>query len=477
MKKLSGLDSAFLYAETPACPMNVVAVVVLEARDGKPVDFDAIVARVEERLPLLPPFRRKLVETPAGLDHPIWIEDPEFDLREHVLRVGVRPPGTRVELAEVVARAAGSRLDRSRPLWELWVVEGLEDDRVAMVFKAHHAALDGVTGAAMLIHLFDRPEVAGCEVMQLDRWRGEAEPSAAEMLARSVAALPERARGMGGALWRTGQSLLRIARSADDPRSGAVDVAKPFSAPATCFNGALSRSRTAAYARTSLERVGLIREAFGGTVNDVVLAACATAMRRYLEGRDELPQGPLVAALPVSTRDGGDPDFSGNHISAMLVELPVHLADPLTRYYEVCHSARAGKRFHTTMGPRTLEALADLTSPALAGSAVALYSSWKLASRHRPLCNLVVSNVRGPGEALALRGARVEALHPHGPLLEGAGLNITIMSYAGVVDIGVLASGQAVDELADGVATGIEELAKLADRGHPAVDESILAIE
>ncbi len=472
MRNLSGLDAIFLRAETPSTPMNVIATIVLDrgradALSGggaRRLDFEAIVQRLAERIHLMTPFRQRLVETPFGLDQPAWIDDPDFDLRDHVMQVVVPSPGTREHLERVVARIAERPLDRSRPLWELWVVEGLEDDRMAIVTKAHHAALDGVSGAALLLHLFDRPEAIE-PLPSAQAWQGEREPTPAELLSRAAGRLRERGAHLGDAARCAGGSLARILRSRIEAAAPVRDAALPFTAPTTSWNRPLSTRRSVAYTRTPLDQVATIRAAFGGTINDVVLAACTAALRDYLIEHDELPDGPLVASIPISTRSFDDGP-GGNHISAMLAALPVHIDEPMHRYWEVCRSARDAKRFHGLLGDRAIAAFAELSPGPLVGSALRLYSRWKLASLHRPLHNLVISNVPGPGVRLALAGAPVEALHPHGPLMEGAGLNITVMSYAGSLDIGVLACRESLPQiglLANGIATAIEALAKQAD--------------
>ena len=464
MRNLSGLDAIFLRAETPTTPMNVIATMLLDRCSAPGLDFDGVLDRLAERIHLMTPFRRRLVETPFGLDQPAWIDDPDFELRDHVMRVVVPAPGSREDLERVVARIAERPLGRSRPLWELWVVEGLADDRLAIVTKAHHAALDGVTGAALLMHLFDRPEAVET-LPSTESWRGEREPTPGELVSRAAGRLRERSAELSGAARCAGRSVMRILRSRIEDAAPVRDAALPFAAPPTSWNRSLSTRRVVAYARTPLDQVATIREAFGGTINDVVLAACTAALREYLIDRDELPDGPLVASIPVSTRTLDDAP-GGNHISAMLATLPVHIDEPVHRYWEVCRSARDAKRFHALLGEGAIAAFAELSPGPLVGGALRLYSRWKLASLHRPLHNLVISNVPGPPVPLALAGARVEALHPHGPLMEGAGLNITVMSYAGSLDIGVLGCRESlprIDLLATGVATAVEALAKMAE--------------
>jgi diacylglycerol O-acyltransferase len=464
MKQLSGLDAVFLHSETPSMPMNVLATIVLGGGSSESLGFDSIVDRVEQRLSHLAPFRRRMVETPLGLDQPVWIEDGTFDVLDHVMRTVAQAPGGSAELERSVARIAERPLERTRPLWELWVVEGLSDGRVALVTKVHHALLDGVSGAALLLHLFDRPFEPGVE-LEADPWQGEAEPSPLEMISRAAGRLVSRTTRAASAAREAGGSIARLVGAGLSAGAPVRDAALPFTAPATSFNRALSSRRSIAYARTPLDRIATIREAFGGTLNDVVLTACTTALREYLIARDELPDAPLVASIPISTRELDD-EPGGNRVSAMLTELPVHIDETMHRYGEVCRSAQSAKHFHSLLGNHTVEALAEITPGALVGGALRLYSRWRLASLHRPLHNLIISNVPGPPIPLSFEGAPVEALHPHGPLMEGAGLNITVMSYAGSLDVGVLACRESVPEvglLATAVARAVDDLAELAE--------------
>lgn len=463
IKPLSGLDATFLYAETPNTPMNVIGTVIVEGE----VDHAALIARFEERLPALTPFRRRLVDMPLGLDHPGWIEDPDFDVREHVTRMRVGAPGDARALEQAVARIARRHLDRSRPLWELVVLDGLEDDRTALVVKAHHAAVDGVAGAALLLHLFDRP---GGDGAAESLPQAEPEPGSSELVQHGLSRLWERPGRVAGSLGQAGRSAGNLLKSWLAPDPAVRQAALPFQAPPSPFNGTLSPRRSVAYARVPLETLRRVRGAFGGTVNDVVLAACTRALQGELAERGALPERPLLAAVPVSTRTLADAADCGNRLSVFFAELPVRLEDPLHQLAEVRRSARRAKRFHAALGHQTLAALAELATPGLMQGALGLYGRWQLASLHRPPFNVLISNVQGPPMALELLGRPVHALRPHGPLMEGTGLNITLLSYAGSLDIGVLACQERVPEanrLADRIAEALEELAKLADAALP----------
>lgn len=465
MQNLTGLDAVFLQAETPTTPMNVLGTIVVDVRGRSDLGYEAVVARFEERLPRLAPFRRRLVETPFGLDQPVWIEDAEIDVRDHVMKL--RASGRLNELEELVAQIAECPLDRSKPLWEVWVIEGLEDDRMAIVTKVHHAAVDGVSAAALLLHIFDCDVEPGAGAgAGAAEYECETVPSRASLVERAVRRAPLRAGALAGAVRSAGEGLGRLLRARVEDAAPVRDAATPLSAPPTSFNRALSDERRVAYARVPLELLAPIREAFGGTINDIVLAACTAALRDYLLERGELPEAPLVATIPISTRSFDD-EPGGNRVSAMFAELPVQVDESLHRYWEVCRGSRNAKRFHRLLGSETVAALAELSPGPLVGAALQLYSRLGLANLHRPVQNLVVSNVAGPPMRLSLDGAPVEAVHPHGPLMEGAGLNITVISYAGSLDIGILACRQSIrraDSLATGVAAAIESLYKQAEK-------------
>ncbi len=476
MNPLTGLDATFLDAETPHAPMNVVATVILEPdAQGEPLPFERIARRIEARVTKIPAFRRKLLEAPLGLDTPTWVDDPDFTPRDHMLRVCAEEPGGREELGAVVARIAAERLDRSRPLWKIWVVEGLAHDRTALVIKAHHAALDGVSGAALLVHLFDLPE----NLAPIARRKGEArrdaahlapvpeaEPGLAERFVSLATRLPVRALRSARAARSVAGALLGAAAEMPLEPSALAERIAGFKAPRTPWNGALSARRSVGYARVQRAQITRIRSVLGGTTNDVILAACSAALREMLQERGALTEAPLVAAIPVSTRRAGDAP-GGNRISAMLCGLPTQIEDPESCLEAVRFETQRAKQAHARFGSETLAEMAEITPSALTRRALDAYSRFGGASHHAPLQNVVISNVPGPRTAFTFCGVQVRALRPHGPLMEGTGLNVTVMSYADSIDIGVLTCARMLPHaapIADGIAGAIERLAKRANR-------------
>jgi WS/DGAT/MGAT family acyltransferase len=477
MKALSGIDSAFLSLETPTTPMNIVGAILLDPSTAPHgCSFDSIRALVKQRVPRLAPFRRRLVEMPFGVDHPVWIEDPDFDLDHHVHLTVLDPPGAEADLAQVVARLASQPLDRSRPLWQLWVVEGLEENRLAIIIVSHHAIADGASGAELLMQFFDlSPEPAG-DVVQADPWWPEAVPSAARLLAEALGRLVERPAHVLRTCTELGRTAGRLSQLWLDSEGGGSS-AWPFAAPRVPWNAALSRERAVAYGRARLADLKRVKAVFGGTVNDAVLAASTGALRGYLQARGALPDAPLVATVPVSVRGDDQRGTHGNHISAMFAHLPVHLEHPLAQLLVIRRQMRSAKRVHEAIGDSALASAAELASPVLLAAAARLYTlllQSRLGSAPPPIHNLIISNVMGPPVPLYTAGARVTAVHPHGPAMEGAGMNITVLSYVDSVDFGVMADAQSVPdvhEIARGFERAVAELAALADeRSAPAGD-------
>jgi WS/DGAT/MGAT family acyltransferase len=468
MERLSGIDAAFLYFETPAMHMHVTGVLVLDPStmtgDGPP--FEAIRHMLESRMHLLPPFRRKVVPVPFQLDHPVWVDDPGFDIENHLHRIGCPSPGGMHELADLVADIAARPLDRTKPLWEMWVIEGLEHGYIAAVTKMHHCAIDGVSGADLMVHLFDlEPQPPATEAAP--EWQPQPEPSDVEIVARAFAhraTNPIKLARVMGRTARAGLNIVRVRRRPDAP-----PAALPLTAPRTQFTGAITPHRSVAFGKATLDDFKFIKTTFGTTVNDVVLAACTGSVRRWLETHGGIPDKPLIASVPVSVRSDDERGSMGNRVSAMFVNLPVHLVDPVERLLAVHEETKGAKEVHHAMGADMLTNWAEVMGPALFTQAARLYSNLKLADRHRPVHNLVISNVPGPPFPLYCAGMRCIATYPLGPVMEGAGINITVLSNMGSVDFGVIACRDTVPELWDiagGFGEAVDELRKAAaERG------------
>jgi WS/DGAT/MGAT family acyltransferase len=464
MERLSGLDASFLYLETPQLHMHVAMSTTLDpATVPGGYSFARIKNLIAERIPLAPVFQRRLVEVPFHLSHPVWVDDPDFDIDYHVRLAAVPKPGGLRELAELAGDIAGRPLDRARPLWEMWVVEGLADDHIGLITKMHHSTVDGVSGAELLSILFDLEPDPPPRDAPVEHHPDTHIPSQLELVTQALVARTLRPFEMTRDLVRTSQRVLNVrrVRLGSEHRPGLGKAALPLSAPRTSFNGSLTRRRSVAYAAIGLDDVKRLKTARGTTVNDVVLAVCTGALRRFLLEGDELPDKPLVAVVPVSVRPN-NPDVHGsNKVSSMFVQLPSQLDDPLDRLEFIHQGTKGAKEEHNALGADTLLNWAEHATPNVFANAARLYSRMKLADRHRPIANLVVSNVPGPDFPLYLGGAELQTGFPLGPVMDGMGVNITIMSYRGVMYWGIMACPETIPKvwnLAADIPVALDEL-------------------
>jgi diacylglycerol O-acyltransferase len=464
-KRLTGLDAIFLYVETEAMPMHVALCAVLDPSTVPGgYTFEKMRDFIGSRVPLIKEFHRVVAEVPFRLNHPVWVDDPSYAVEHHVHRAVLDAPGDEHQLAAFVAEMAERRLDRSRPLWEFWVVEGLEGGRIALAGKVHHCALDGGAAADLMPAFFgiepDPPPVEPTDTEPAPR------PDDLELLSSAAV---DRARNFVnaiGAVGRLGRSVRTIAtRRAETESAGGT----PLACPTTPFNGAITSRRAISFGRLALADVKAVGRASGATVNDVLLATCAQAFRAYLLLVDALPDEPLVAGVPVGVRQERGQGETGNKVSAMFVPLHTEIEDPAECLRATVRDSDAAKREHAIVGGDTILRLAELADPLALPFGTHVYSRTGLADRHRPAINAIVSNVVGPPFPIYLGGARAERLYPMGPVIEGAGVNLTVMSYDGHVDIGLLAAAvlvpdpwvvtrrlpRALDSLAEAVGAGL----------------------
>ncbi len=496
-ERISGLDGAFLALESETTHLHVTGVLVLDPMDVSPdVVFRRIRARIAERMDLVRPFRMRVESAPLGLDHPRLIEVPRVDLDYHLRRAGLPHPGGRRELEAFAADAASRPLDRRRPLWEMHVVEGLAGGGVAVVAKVHHAVIDGVAGAELLATFLDldpdpraaavtpidharRPRGAGpVGTFAADEVRGAADRLGGESDAlpggTSLAELEPWLQLLGSLPGRLDDTVRIVGRTAQRLRSLAPDRHRavtpeplPFSAPRTSINRAISPHRRAAFGDLGMPAMNRVREVLGGTLNDVVLAVVAGSLRSFFASRSELPDRPLVAMVPVSVRTPTQRGTLGNQLSAVLVELPVDVADPVERLARVRASAAAAKRLDAADRSQLARNWADVVLPGVTARAARVATDRRLFDRMRPIFNLVVSNVPGPPVPLYLAGMRLRGMYPLGPITEGSAVNITVVSYVDTVKVGVLACWELVpdvDVIACGLEDALAELVRAADR-------------
>ncbi len=469
MERLSGMDATFLYVETHDAHMHVAMTGIYDvsSMDGG-YSFDKIKEHIRSRLHLVPPFTRRLVQVPFRFHHPVWVQDPNFNLDYHVRRIGCPTPGGRRELADVAAQIASIPLDRTRPLWEAWVIEGLKQDRVGFVVKVHHAAIDGASGAEIMTELYDlTPEGRDLDPVEMEP---EHIPTDQELLTYAALSKLRLARESFGLARRTIAGISDLISSVRDPNSS--HGATPLTAPRAPWNHTIGPHRTVSFARLPLEEAKAVKDTLGVKLNDVILAVCSGTLRHYLAARNELPEESLMATCPVSVRvDGVDADL-GNKVSAMFASLATDIADPTERLAAIAKSTSGAKLDHDLVGARTLTDWAEWASPRTFGLASRLYGSMQLADSIRPLHNLVISNVPGPPFPLYLAGAELVAAYPMGPIMDGAGLNITVLSYRDHIDIGFMADRELVPDIWD-VAAAVdptfEELAALAVDKNPTI--------
>ncbi|MDH4170528.1 MAG: wax ester/triacylglycerol synthase family O-acyltransferase [Acidimicrobiia bacterium] len=457
MQQLSGIDASFLSLETGGMLGHVSGLVVIDPSTADPpLNYDDWHREIEARLHLVPPFRRRLVEVPLGLDFPYWIEDPHFDLDYHLRHIALPAPGDREMLADQVARIHSRPLDRARPLWEMYLIEGLEGGRAAVMTKFHHAAIDGVSGAEILAALVDLEPTPSPPPPPDTVWTPEAAPDPARMLAKGAVSLmtqPARAVRFG---YRTARSLPGLgalvgpglANILTSPGQAPELLRRPDAlAPRTPFNHSIGRHRRLAFAQVSLEQVKAVKNRHGVTVNDVVMAMCSGAIRAWLGEYDHIPERTLVAMVPISVRDAANQHDIGNHVSSLVCSLATDVEDPIERLRTI-HEAMAGvKEQHDALPADILSDATTFATPAIAGLASRLVARTRLADRINPLFNVVISNVPGPPVPLYTAGARIEADYPVSAIIDGVGLNITVMSLDGHLDFGLVACRDLVEDL------------------------------
>ena len=463
MERLSGLDASFLYMESPAHPMHTLKLLVLEPTTAELEGslHDRLHANLAARLDLLPPLRRRLLGVPLGLHHPLWIEDPSFDLSAHLRRAQVPAPGSRAQLDGIVAEIAAEPLDRRRPLWEIWSLEGLEHDRVAILVKIHHAVADGMAVAALLANVMT-PER---EPSDRTPWAPDRVPSPAELLADAAVDHARLLARLPGLAVRTARRGLALAWSR---RGASVRTPWPIlDTPPTSFNGALTGARAFATASLPLSDAKTIKAHFGVTLNDVVLAIVAGALRRYLDARGELPTRSLVASVPTASgAHDGAPRLTGNRVSSLFTSLATHVADPVERLRAIHAVTVEAKELQHALGTELLGDWAAYSAPGAVSWALRQWNDRRLADVFPAPINLIVSNVPGPHAPLSVPGHRLLAIYSVGPVLEGIGLNITAWSYQGELHVGILACRDMVPEphlIADGLTVALGELLARAE--------------
>ncbi|HEY2214164.1 MAG TPA: wax ester/triacylglycerol synthase family O-acyltransferase [Acidimicrobiales bacterium] len=454
VQRMYGIDPMFIYSETAESPMEVAFTCVFDpatAPDG--YSFENVRQRVAQRLPHVPLLRRKLVPVPLGLDHPRWVDDPDFDLDNHLHRTRLADNSGRLGLSDLTAEIMSNSLSPGQPPWELHVVEGLDEGRVAVIAKMHHSAIDGVSGTRIMAQLLDVTPLAETPTIPAPTWNPSPAPSAIRMLSDSLPNLLSSPTRYVRAAREIGKATVRLARHA--LKEGTASLSVPLGAPSH-FDSPMKSSRSVAFIELPLSEVRQLKEQAGVTLNDVVLAACSGALRNYLGGHASSCVDPLVAVVPVSVRALNEGDAMGNRLSAMFVGLASNRPEPLDRLHGVAESCRSAKAQEQAVGYADLvTALSEAVPPPLARAIFRLGARAGAVRRLRP-GNLVVSNVPGPKFPLYFAGMRMLGVYPIGPVIDGVALNITVQNYLDSLFVGLNACPAAVSD--------IDELATLVGR-------------
>jgi WS/DGAT/MGAT family acyltransferase len=459
MERMRGIDPMFIYSDTPETPMEIAYACVFDpatTEDG--YSFGRVHDVLEARMPTLTPFRRRLVPVPLGLDHPRWVDDPEFDLGNHLHRAAAPHPGGEEEFTDMVAKVMGRPLQPDQPPWEMHVIEGLAGGMVGLIAKVHHSVIDGVAGAQLLAQLLDLTPEGSAVTEPCPPWLPARLPSGARLVTDSLPSIINSPVRALRAAREIGRTAVRLALRAIDDHSGPVSI--PLGAPPT-FESPVGARRAISFAELDMAAVRTLKERYGSTINDVVLAVCSGALRSHLAAHDQGIDSPLVAVVPVSVRSDVQSEAVGNQLSAMFVPLANDRQTPLERLRTVTAASESCKGQERAVGFGPMATLlADAIPPALAKPAVQLGVRSGVLRRVRA-GNLMVSNVPGPGFPLYFAGMELRAVHPLGPVVDGVALNITVQSYRESLFVGINASATAVPDLPGLARAMVEELSLL----------------
>lgn len=466
MKQLSGLDASFLHLETPEMPMHVGGLNIFELPKGYHGDFhEDVKAHIVSRMHLASIFTKKLALMPFDLANPVWVDDDAVDIDYHIRKITLPKPGTMTQLETYVGRLHSSLLDRSRPLWEFYVFEGLKGGQAAFYSKIHHAALDGKGGEALAQAMLDITPVARTVKKAEPRTGAAYQPSVNDMVGaafrNNLAQYWKLIKLLPAAVKAIGEVALP-AKGEDGKRH--IGFPKNFKlGPKTPLNVAITNQRSFSTVKISLVEAREIAKAFDGSLNDAVMAICSGALRRYLASHEALPKKTLVAALPVSLREEGNTELN-NQVSMMLVNLATDIADPRRRTREIVKASNAMKLTLKSVKSVMPTDFPSLGAPWLISGLVSLYGRSRLADKIPPIANVVISNVPGPRVPLYMAGGRMLTYFPVSIVVHGVALNITVQSYDGYLDFGLIACRRALPD--------IRELARMMTESHKEVLEA-----
>ncbi|MCH9728853.1 MAG: wax ester/triacylglycerol synthase family O-acyltransferase [Actinomycetia bacterium] len=464
MNRLSGLDGVSLHGETPEMPTHVLAVAFVDPSARGDLTAGALVRLLAERATAIPQFRQRLLTKPFGLGQPAWVEDPAIDIHDHLHRARLTEPGTMRELTAFIGEVHAQPLDRRRPLWEAWVVQGLSDGRLVVVIKFSHALADGVGAVTSLLpelmtadpHAeFVEPQRSTATMPGLtERVRDAID----EVAANSATGLRVTAKlapvAVKSVIGSAAASVRQLITGTEPQRATASDAQPDESSPPSRLNAPLTTRRSVAFAGVPMDDLHAITAAFGVTINDVFLTATTSALRRWLDTYEAVPSAPLRTMMPISTRCVDD--NSSNSWSTVAVTLPVHLDSAAAQLASIHETTASIKKARRSTPPVNLADVIDLVPPALIGLASGVYSSLKLSRFHPPVAHAITSNVPGPAKPVYAAGAHVLGIHAMAPLV-GANLNVTAVSYASTFAVGLVACPDNVEDVAS-IARAIEDV-------------------
>ena len=435
IQQISGNDATFLYAESPTSPMHVATLTIVEG-SLKYEDFKEMIA---SKLHKIPKFRQRLLNVPMNLDYPYWVDDPNFELDLHLHRLKLPDPSNWKTLRELTSSLFSNSLDLRRPLWSISFIEGIDEipqvpkGSVAIVTKIHHVMIDGVSGVGIMGMLFDRNEKDEDKVKPPKPFDPEPLPDELSLLLKSGYSFIKNPLKIPKMVSETVVALIK--KKAESKLKNQKEFGSGrFPVPKTIFNGSISPKRTWGTAILSFDRINALRKVMGVSINDLILAICAGAIRRYLHEREKLPLQPLVANVPISIRVKGSKEMN-NQISNMFVQIGTHIEDPIERLEYIQEQTLLGKEKHNAVGAKSLAKMADSVPFGLANLAAGLYSKYNIKELHRPPFNVTITNVPGPREVLYLRGHKIVSIFGLTPVVDGFGLIIAAFSYNGQVSI------------------------------------------
>ena len=447
LDRLTSIDASFLSNESGSSHMHIGAVIIVE---GPPPSYEDLISHIESRLHLVPRYRQKLAIPPVETGRPFWVDDPRFNIEYHVRHSALPAPGSEADLRRLVSRVFSQQLDRSKPLWELWLIQGLKKKRFALISKTHHALVDGVSGVDIGTILFDLQPIPDPSP-ERHEWIPSPEPSSAELAAKGIEGLAKTPLRIARRLNQVVRSPTRAVGQATEALEGVGDVAWALAnpAPEVPLNTEIGSHRRFVWVHGDLDDLKRIKRALGGTVNDVVLAVVAGALRRWLHARGVHTEGlELRALVPVSIRGEDSRGQLGNQIAAVRGPLPVYVDDPVQRLRIVREQMDDVKSSKQALGAEVISRFNDFAPPTLLAQASRLNFSTRLF-------NLIVTNVPGPQIPLYLLGRELEAVYPIAFLPENHALAIAIMSYNGGINFGLLADYDSMEDVGL-VAEGIE---------------------